>query len=759
MKGEVGMPDNILLRNALINAFPTAASFTDFKENDREISRRAIPGIIKFAFRHKIITQETEEALMLFLEKNAAPAIGSPLQEGLTFPDILDILSGNLSVNALIAQLEVTAKDLSLPEVQAPMITRLKKKFVINTPKKRALLRIMAFKLAQKCPDLNWNYEMLLQLPAASATQTEPAHETAGVTMTFHLQGQGEIIVPADVAWLKSELTDCIDYLRLESHVNKKVIETVGATSFSLRSPKKPGPIDEPRLYHESIRNLLSIAHQMSARWLLSPHSSPQKKLIIIAYAGVTTDAHFAIQRVLELNLHAESGIYLTDFARLCALYASVKAAFDLYAENPHRSMGYGGNIWSVSYFLSYTYYDFIPCLLDGKMLPASVCDSAYEDFKRALHFPEQAGQNVFGAIAAMHRYPQSALLLTEIAKVLSARRMLFEADAVVSNLLLTSPKNLVARLMRMLIYSNIAQVQTEAQAAGFAFERAVAEGEFIAENCETVNDMWHEIGVLHFSRAIKSLQFLDEKDRTGKRIVRNEDLFEYLQCARRAFLKSMTISATGKALHSLYMFGYTICLMELLDSNEQILINNAFSSHPANAVIFRDNALRVFRNIGWLRDDPAPGEGGLEKTFQDLLLTLNLVIARYENLVLCRGNIPHMKYMFALILWDFAPVITPQICQRTLEWLKIARSETQKLLKDNISVYSVASGSISAQTFIDHITDTIELIRRHIDEEDLRQGKDTPMLHSGLKKVSKIKLMLLEIERIRHEAAARCAS
>ncbi|HQL00841.1 MAG TPA: hypothetical protein PK090_08710 [Smithellaceae bacterium] len=752
------MSDNILLRNALINAFPTASSFTDFKENDRDISRRAIPGIIHFAFKHKIIDRETEEALVDFLEKNAAADSVTPLQEGLTFPDILDILSGNLSVNALIAQLDITAKELSLPEIQAPMITRLKKKFVINTPKKRALLRILAFKLAQKCPDLNWHYEMLLRLPATSITQPEPVHETAGITMTFHLQGQGEIIVPSDVAWLKNELTDCIDYLRLESHVNKKVIETVGATSFSLRSPKKPGPIDEPRLYHESIRNLLSIAHQMAGRWLLSPHSSPQKKLIIVIYAGVTTDAHFAIQRVLEMHLTAESGIYLTDFARLCALYASVKAGFELYHQTPQRSPGYDGDVWALNYFLSYTYYDFIPCLLEGKMLPVSMEDSAFADFKRTLHFPEQAAQHAFGAISAMHRYPQSALLLTEIAKVLSARRMFFEADAVLANLLLSSPQNLVARLMRMLIYSNIAQDQTDPAAAQFAYERAAAEGEYIVENCEPLSDMWHEIGVLNFSRTVKTFQFLDEKTRPAQRVAQHEELLGHLQAARQAFLKGMTVSATGKALNSLYMFGYTICLLDLLDADAKAVSGNRLSSHPANASIFRENAIRVFRNIGWLRDDPDPDSDGLEKTFQNLLLTLNLVIARYENLVLCRSNIPHMKYMFAMILWDFAPVVTPQICLRTLEWLKIARTETQKLLKDNISVYHVATGNISPQAFMDHIKETMELICGRISETDLRQGKDTPELRAGLKELSQIKLLLLEIERTRNEAASLCA-
>ncbi len=470
--------------NSLLHAFPSVESYYDFKENDREISRRAIPGIIKYAFHHSIIETDSEAAFVAFLEKYGKTDLSDKLPEGLTFSDVLNTLSGNLSVNALIAQLEVTARELSLPEVQATMITRLKK-FVINTPKKRALLRILAFKLAQKHPELNWHYDLLLQLPIFAADRFETLQENSGVTIAFHLQGQGSIIFPADVVWLKNELSSCITYLRLEQHLHKRNIEMIGATAFHLRTAKKPGPMEEHRLYNEAIRNVMAIAHQMSARWLLSEYSTPQKKLIIIIHAGIMTEANLTIQRILEFSLNAESGIYLTDFAHMCALYATVKAGFELYAKNSRRSTGYSGDIWAVSNFLSYSYFDYIPCLLEEKMLPRSIFDPSYEDFKMTLLFPEQAGYCFFGAIKAMHRFPQSALLLTEIAKVLRARLMPYEADAVLANLLLTSPLNLVARLMRMLIYSNIAQTQSDFLSAQLAFERAEAEGSFIVNYCE----------------------------------------------------------------------------------------------------------------------------------------------------------------------------------------------------------------------------------------------------------------------------------
>ncbi len=751
------MPDKNIIIKALQNAFPTAASFYDFKENDWEISKRAIPGIIKYASHHSIIDAANEAAFVAFLEKNTRTEDDRKLPVGLTFPDVLDKLAGNLSVNALIAQLEITAKELSLPEIQASMVTRLKQRFVVNTPKKRALLRILAFRLAQKHPDLNWHYDLLTQLPASPESQMEPVHETAGVTITFHLQGQGEIIIPPDVAWLKHELSECIEYLRLENHISKKVIETVGATTFNLRAPKKAGPLDEPRLYNEAIRNVMAIAHQMATRWLLSDYSSLQKKLIIIVHAGPMMEATPTIQRILEMPLTAESGVYLTDFAHLCALYASVKAGFERCSKSSHPAVGYGGDLWAVNYFLSYNYFDYIPCLLTEKMLPRSVSESSYEDFKRVLHFPEQAGQTSFGAIKAMHRFPQSALLLTEIAKVLRARSMPFEADTVLANLLLSSPLNLVARLMRMLIYSNIAQTQTDVLSARLAFERADAEGEFIIENCKPESDIWHEIGVLNFSQSMKYLQYLHDKNPTNPLQVSRENIILRLEKARGAFLKSMTVSATGKALNSLYMFGYTLCLLQLLPVEKKPAGKDK-QTQPDLAAVFRSVGTRVFRNIGWIRDDLPDSDNKLEKTFQNLLLTLNLVIARYENLVLCRSNIPHMKYMFALILWDFAPVITPQICRITLEWLKLARKEASKLLLDNVSVYHVACGHISADKFLQHVQETMDMIYKHVTDEDLKQEKDTPQMRAKLKDLSAIKLMLLELDRNQADPIILCA-
>ena len=135
------------------------------QEDDTEISKKAIPRIIKFAFNNSIIKDESEKSFIDFLQQNINKDFDKPLPDNLTFSDVIYALSTNYSVNVLIQQLEKITKEFALPQMQSSMITRLKKDFLLNTPKKRTLLRLLAYKLAEKRPDLNWHYEMLVKLP------------------------------------------------------------------------------------------------------------------------------------------------------------------------------------------------------------------------------------------------------------------------------------------------------------------------------------------------------------------------------------------------------------------------------------------------------------------------------------------------------------------------------------------------------------------------------------------------------------------
>ena len=738
-------PDKNVTINALWNAFPSVSSFLDFKEKDREVSKRAIPRIIDFVYKKNIIDERNEKAFLDFLAKNTKADLDKTLPEDLTFADFIETLCGNRSVNSLISQLEIITEELFLPKIKASMITRLKKNFDLNTAKKRTLLRILAYKLAERRPDLNWHYEMLSKFPVSSVQDVK---ETAGITIRLNLQGMGEIVVPEDIYWLRTELSKCIEYLNLAGLINNKTIEPSSATSFNLRLPKKQGPLDEPRLYDRAIRDILAIAHQMAVRWLFSEYSSPKKQMAIIIHGGLMSEANLFIQPLLETKLIEDSGIYLSDFACLCARVAEVKVGFKRYTDKRNPGGIYTGDIWAVNYFFAYNYYDYIPNLLEEKMLPKSSSEISYVAFQNALYFPEQFPQSSFEALWAMNRFPQNTLLLIEIAKVLRARQMPYEADTVISNLLLSDPYNVIARIMRMLIYENIAHSQTDFFISELAFNRAIAEGEFITRRCDIDEISWCEIGLLYYGRAKKYIKCLRENNPVYTQKINKEDAMDNLKKAAEYFLRGMAASPTGKDASSFFWFLCTRSFIELFSSDEKLFSKKEYISLVDNNNVFKKIGNGIFIEIGYLRNEFSPDREISESAFQNFINTLVFVIPRYENSLLSRSYIPYSKYLFCQLMWDFAPRLTMGICNQILSWLNEASIETKKLIGDNISVYKASINYISADKFLIQIQETIDIIKKFVTDDELKKGDNSPIDQNRLKEMSKTKLILWELDR-----------
>ncbi len=733
---------------ALQSLFPSAESFTDFRDNDREISRQAIPCIIRYAANAHVIETEAEAAFIAFLQQGSETVINPHCLEDFTFSDVLEALTGNQSVNALIVKMDRIARLLGLPAVSAPMITRLKQNFVINTPKKRALVRLLAFWLAWKRPELGWHYDCLLKLPANAKGLNKRTQEKAGVTISFHLRGQGEIITPADVVWLKNELACCIDYLRLAGHIQKKLIETIGATSFSIRSVKKTGSPDEPRLYMRAIRNVLAIAHQMAARWLLCPHSSPRKKLIMMIAAGPFTQTDQRILNPPENHSTSEdSGIYLADFAYLCAGVADVKVGFQRVTNTAPFSSLQNETLWSVTYFWPNHFYDYIPCLLTEKMLPLSVTAPGYEEFRRTIHFPEINLPVSFGAIGAVHRFPQSSLMLLEITKVLRARRMIYEADAVIANLLLSNPHHLPARFLRMLIHCSIADMEPDFESSGLAFERGIAEGEYLVERHKADSEIWCAIGVLHFGRSMKMIRRLRANNEGSGPVIKKRDVLEHLDKAGKALLKGLTSSTTGQSMNCLFWLQYTRSFIDLFTTDETIPDGHSDIALLDHGDVFRQAGRRLFKTMGWIRNDLPAAAQPSQEDFDNIINNAMLIFSRYENSMLGRSYIPYMHYLFAMMLWDFTPFLTPLVMKTVLGLLAGARAKAQALIHDNICVYQALASYIPAEQFMARIDRTIRLIKTYVSDADLKKGADFVISPAKTQKMAKIKLMLLEVD------------
>lgn len=741
------MEDKNAIMNSLWNAFPSVASFNNFKEMDREVSARSISRIIKFAHQNGIIEKENEKAFIEFLANNKLD-VEKPLPEELTFSDVIEVLCGNFSVNSLITQLEIITKELSLPKIKASMITRLKKNFSLNTAKKRSLLRVLAYRLAQKRPDLSWHYEMLRKITVGSAKNVDDIKEKSGATITLHLQGKGEIITPTDISWLKMELSKCIEYLNLAGRVNNKTIVSSAAASFSLKLPKKQGPMEQPRLYDRAIRDSLALAHQMAVRWLLYEYSSPQKKLIIIIHAGLVAETNLVVQPLLETKLTGETGIYLTDYAHLCARVAEVKVGFERYRSKSAPDESYIGNIWAVKYFMSYNFYDYIPYLLEERMLPVSQTDPSFNKFQLALYFPEMFPEIPFDALRAMHRFPQSSMLLIEIAKALRGRQMQYEADAILSNLLLSDPHNIIARTMRLLTFENIAHSHTDFHISELAFDRAIAESEFIISSCNNDEINWNEIGILYYGRAKKYIHYLRENNKTNGQNIKKDDVLYNFQKAKEYFLKGIASSPTGKDAVSIYYFVCTLGFIELLSTDEKFVDKKEYVSLSDNHNVFKKIGFRFFTEIGWLKNEGSSEEKPNELAFYGLSLAVTNIVERLDNSLLARIYIPYVKYAFCTVLWDIVPYLTIGICKKILDILNDIRIETEKLGKDNLCVYQMSINFISAEKFISLIQEAIDTIKIYITADELKKDDNTLIDQDKLKEISKTKLILLELDR-----------
>ncbi|MBN1474565.1 MAG: hypothetical protein JW914_08120, partial [Syntrophaceae bacterium] len=353
-----------------------------------------------------------------------------------------------------------------------------------------------------------------------------------------------------------------------------------------------------------------------------------------------------------------------------------------------------------------------------------------------------------FDALQAMHHFPHNSILLIEIANVLRARQMIDEADEVLSNLLLFDPAHIVARVMRMVIYSNIAQTQNDFLTSEMAFERAIAGGEFITSFQITDCNIWSEFGALYFNRAKKVIKFMRQGDLSSGQIFNKKNVLDCLDKAKTCFSKSLATSPTGKDTSAAFWLIYILCFIELFSADETLLNKSDNIMIVDSNNVFNKVGLRMFTALGWLKED-IPSNGNIsESSFNNLLITLSRINARQDNSMLSRNYIPYVKFLFAMFLWDFTPYFTVEIYDTVLYLLNEARRETEKLIPDNICVYKICQNFVTPAEFLGHIKETEDLIKKLVTRDDFKQGDGLYLNPEKQKELSKIKLMLLELTR-----------
>jgi hypothetical protein len=741
--------DKNTAETALRGMFPSAASFLNFKNQDPEISRAAIPAIVHFAATYAVIEKETEKELIDFLEDQSRKPFRRAIPKDVMFSDVIDELAENVSIRNLITHLNKIAETLTLPSVSTAMITRMKQHFQPHTPRKRALLRLLAFWIAKNRPQTDWNYENLLNLQAKASRTPRPFQEKAGITINFYLHGQGDMILPPDIQWLKRELADSLDTLDLNGQMPPRKIEPIGTTSFSIHLSKQPGPLDEPLLYQKEIRFALAMAHQMSVRWLLCPYSSPQKRLIIMVQAGpLTQDRHQPLTWPQHVPIN-DSGIYLDNFAHLCAEIAHIKGFRRLNTEGHLHDKSIRG-FWSLVYFWPNHFYDYIPCLLEEKMLPKCSSGRAYKDFQRALFCPDSTSQTAFGTIDAIHRHPHHTLHLVEIAKVLHARQMHQESEEIISRILLVEPDNLPARYMRLLAYGHLANRERDLEASRWSFECGIAHGEYILRTFPPDTEILWALGILHFNRAIKWVHRLRRSRGTPRESIRRKNVAEHLMASVDHFRRGLATSSAGRSDSCLFWLLYAQSFLELFSRKDRNILQGRISLEDDNN-IFRQAGIRSLRILGLLpQGDPQDPDVVKDDEAQAVSLQAAALIRdRNHNTRMGRSYIPYAQYISAIVLWDFTPRLTKPVCNLVLNLLNEARANAEKLLQDNVSVYHVFLGFMFADRFVRHIDHAIKIVKTFSSEGDPavnggsfgHPGRDQTMRRT--------KLMLQEIARL----------
>lgn len=700
------------LKSAMINMFPSKNSCFEFKNDAGRDFTDSMETLIDFAKTNELIADETEAAFLNFIETNRVSFESTELPEGYSFSKLLNTVLGERSVNSLIVRLNGFAKQFKMMPVQASMFSRLKTDFNPNTRKKRNLLRLFAFWLGFYEPQLGWHYEMLLKLP-----RKEPAapifKENEGVRIAFSLQAAGDILDHKAVEWLKKELRQCIQDINL-THIGLNKISFTLSTAY-LDLPKAAGPSGEPRLYAQSIRAGLALAYQMSIRWSLSEHSNQQRAMIIAITAGPFDQAEKYIQALLSAKMSGITTIRVTDFVRLCAKVADVKVIFSQQPEELDVGIvGMPLKLWHVDCFWT-LYFDFVTSLLQDDMLPTS--RESYEKFKNALFFPDQFSVES-KALAAIRKFPKDSLLVIEIARVLIIRRMLYEANEVLSTILASYPLHVVARTCRMVIYEYLflQQADDPVMAEKF-FLRATAEVAILERYHAEEAEIYMESGLVYYSRAVQLINNLRKaRDKKG----RAADVEEIKKMLKR----SVSFFNRGTAMLATVDLRAETCkrmaktLQEMMEIDATAVISNQPIVDEQD--IIYNVAIAQYKELGWLKNN-TPEE-------QDAFFSrLSNVMVQFSEKSSVTNWSPSIKCISASQFWSILPSVNVLIVKTILAFYGEAIKEAELLSKYGIGIYE----SSGAYTYIQTPEHFIQNARKFIDllmgvvKDDLDKADD----------------------------------
>jgi hypothetical protein len=722
-------------KNATISVFPTIETFHCFKESgDNKFFQIDLINIfIEFAYNHGLISEKTETAFQEFIIKNKIQSKTKAIDPSINFEflihNTLNLKSGRQFIRNINKLLQKELLENKALKISISSLSRLKES-PPDTITKRNALRFIAFWIGFEYPDFvsSFNYEILTQL----CPRMKKIKSQEGVRILFYLKERGEDISEKDITWFRNELRQ----IRNDLKINYSNIDNLSKnrTKFlmDLHLIKDDNDVvSNPRSFARCVRDSIAISHQISNRWTLSEFSSNRKSLIIGIATGSYNHLNFYLDEIINKEISENSVIRMTDFTRLCILTNDIKIIICSKPQISELPNGEKINIWWITAFWSTIYWDYIPVLLEEKMLPTT--KRSYKEFKNAIYFPDTYRGDLNKALTVFHHFPHDSFLILEIAKVCTFRKMFHEAIIMLSMILASDPYHIVARTFRMNILLNMALNHSKFSVAELYFNRAINEGIYITNHCIIEDEeFWCEFGLVYLGMAIRILSILrSHEDGINNRIVNVHNFNKLLNDAHNCFEQAANISPLNIGNRTAYWFLNICSLKKIFETNNKFIENNIPIIDKND--IYNEVGKDIFEFLGWIDSE------------DDDFINKKILaaISIYENSLLQRSYIPNIKLSFATLLFDFSPVITVGRVRLVLKRLEEAIIDAEKLKPYKIGAVTRSSYIQSPENFITRIDKTIELLKNKVN--NFLSLKDNYIIDR--KKLNGFKIFLATIE------------
>ncbi len=124
-----------------------------------------------------------------------------------------------------------------------------------------------------------------------------------------------------------------------------------------------------PASYRQCLRSAVSLAHQIAIRWALSKYCTKNRFLSIGIAAGEYASLDNYLLPALNAKLPGDPVIRVTDYVRQCLLINDIRV---ILCERSNETTLFNGEaltIWWVAALWSTLYFDFVPDLLEDRIL------------------------------------------------------------------------------------------------------------------------------------------------------------------------------------------------------------------------------------------------------------------------------------------------------------------------------------------------------------------------------------------------------